>query len=356
MGWHSIHVYHYDEDKDRLVVEAVGPALRSVAADGYFVRHWRRGPHLRLNIRAEDKEYRRAVRPVVVDVVGRYLDRRPSTAVLDEQALRPLHEALARAERDDGPRSPWLPDNSIHDAEYDARLHVLGDPAAAELLADFYVATNDIAVAMAERVLHGEARLTACFDLLIATAYAFSGGGLMRGFVSFRSHAEAFLTMSPDGARYREEWQRRYAVHADRLRTRVENVAATLDGTGAVPLVREWVAALRPVHRRAWDLVASGALLADEPPPPPITAGMSPFHEALLRGPTYTAAIRGSVWFRAYRVMLNCLYLQLTRHGVRPVDRQQLCHLAANTVEDWLGVTALDLVAGRAVQAGRTVQ
>jgi Lantibiotic biosynthesis dehydratase C-term len=183
---------------------------------------------------------------------------------------------------------------------------------------------------------------------MIATAHAYSGGGLPRGFVSFRSHAEAYLVGTPNAEQRRDSWQQRYAQHGARLRARVDDVIASLDGgTQDVPLVREWVSALQPLHRRSEELISAGALLSDEPPPPP-TDGAGAFHQALLLGPTYTAQIRESVWFRSYRMMLNYLYLQMTRHGVRPVDRFMLCHLAANAVEERLGVTAIDLVAGRA--------
>src|SRR6266545_6088439 len=232
MGWRSVHVYYYDEAKDDLVVEAVRPLLHRVAADvpsAYFVRHWRRGPHLRLNFRADPPTHERAVRPAVAEIVGGYLARRPSTAVVDPQRLLPLHTALAEAEQDFGPRSPWLPDNSVHEAEYDHRQHVLGGPAAADLLADFYVTTNDIAFTMAEQVLRGGQRLSSCFDLMIATAHAYSGGGLPRGFVSFRSHAEAYLVGTPNAEQRRDSWQQRYAQHGARLRARVDDVIASLD-------------------------------------------------------------------------------------------------------------------------------
>jgi hypothetical protein len=352
MEWRSIHVYYHD-DQDRLVVDAVRPLFGAIAGEvdaAYFTRHWRRGPHVRLNVRADNDVYENTVRPAVDEIVGGYLKARPSTVDIDERELAPLHETLARLERDTGPLSPWLPDNSIHDAGYDQRQHVLGPVTNADLIADFYVATNDIAFAMAEHVLLTGQRLAPCLDLMVATAQAYSGGGLTRGFVSFRSHAEAFLSGTPGAQRYRAVWQDRYAERADQLRERIDEVLATLDGTGDVPLVRDWVSAVRPIHRRSTQLISVGTLLSDEPAPPPGTNGVSPFHDVLLSGPTYSTEIRNSLWFRGYRVMLNCLYLQFTRHGVRPVDRMLLCHLVANAVEERIGTTALDLVAGRAIR------
>jgi lantibiotic biosynthesis dehydratase-like protein len=348
VDWRSVHVSYYDDRKDGLIVEAVQPVLRHIAREvpaAYFVRHWRLGPHLRLNVHTDATTFERTVLPAVHEVVGGYLARHPSTVVLDERRLAPLHAALAAAEQDSGPRSPWRADNSIHEAPYDDRSATAGGPRAAALLADFYVATTDIAFAMAEHVVDGGQRLAPCFDLLVATAHTFCQGGLGNGFISFRSHAEAFLVGTGSESR-RAAWDRGFTERAERLCARVDDVVATLDGpTERVPLVRDWVAALRPVHRRCEELMSAGAIAFDDLPLPE-DGGPSPFHRALLRGPAYTDRVRDSVWFRCYRMVLNYLYLHLTRHGVPPVDRYMLCHLAANAVEERMGVTAVDIVSG----------
>jgi Lantibiotic biosynthesis dehydratase C-term len=351
--WRSVHVYYYDDDKDRLIVEAVRPLLRRIAPGvpaAYFVRHWRRGPHLRLNFRTDAPTFGGTVRPALTEIVGGYLARRPSTVVLDEQRLMPLHAILAGVEEDPGPRSPWLPDNSMHEAAYESRAQTVGGPEAAELLADFYVATNDIAFAMVEQVVRGGQRLGPCLDLMMATAHAFTRGGLASGFVSFRSHAEAFLAGSRD-TRRRQAWDRGYAEGAAHLSARLDDVLAMFDGAvERAPLAHAWVTALRPLHRRAEELVSADAVSFNDPVLAPPGEDGSEFHRALLRGPAYTPQVRGSLGFRSYRLMLNYLYLHMTRHGVRPVDRFMLCHLAANTVEERLGVTALSLVSGQEVR------
>ncbi len=347
MDWRSVHIVYYDDDKDHLIVHAVRPLLRRLAADvpaAYFVRHWRLGPHLRLNVRTDAATFARVVRPAVAELVGGYLTARPSIVDLDEERLLSLHAVLAQVEEDPGPLSPWLPDNSVQEAEYERRSHTVGGEEAAELLADFYCATNEIAFTMAEQVLQGGGRLNPCFDLMVATAHAFTGGGVASGFVSFRSHAEAYLA----GARVegrRAAWDRGYAQRSAHLVARVADVLATVDGAAdRVPLVNEWVSALRPLRSRAEQLLAGNALSFNDPVLVPPGEGGSEFHRALWRGPAYTPRIRESVWFQSYRLMLNYLYLHMTRHGVRPVDRFMLCHLVANAVEERLGVTALDLV------------
>jgi hypothetical protein len=51
-----------------------------------------------------------------------------------------------------------------------------------------------------------------------------------------------------------------------------------------------------------------------------------------------------SSWFQSYRLMLNLLYLDLGRLGLRPVERYMLCHVIANGVEEMVGSSAADLM------------
>jgi hypothetical protein len=129
----------------------------------------------------------------------------------------------------------------------------------------------------------------------------------------------------------------------------VTEVVACVDaGSDAVPFVSAWVAALRSVQDRAGTLVATGAI--DLSPPRSDEAPgtlWSPFHQELGRSQVYLTEIHDAAWFLCYRIMLNYLYLHMTRLGVSPAQRFLLCHLAANAAEQHLGVTAIGLVAGR---------
>jgi len=295
-----------------------------------------------LNFRTEQRLFDSVVRPAVARVVGEFLAARPSTASLDAEALRSVHDRLADAERERGPRWPWLPDNSFHVAEYDPRLHTVGGMAAADLLADFYVATNELAFRMLDRVADGGSRLDPCFDLMVATAHAVPPAGLSSGFVSFRSHAEAYLAETGQADRLRAGWDRRYRELAPALRRRLTTV---VEGGEAVPFVADWLAALRPLRDRAAALISSGAI--DMSPPRTVEEPVplfSPFHDALVRGHAYVTEVRDAAWFHGYRLVLNYLYLHMTRLGVPPAHRFLLCHLAANAAEEHLGFTALDLV------------
>lgn len=345
MRWRSVHVYYYDDSKTDLVLDAVRPLFQRLAPGirAYYVPHWLNGPHLRLNFESEQRIYDELVLPAVYEVVGGYLHSQPSVAVVDPQRLHAQHKRLAELEQERGALLPLLPDNSIHEADYEQRLHVLGTTDTAELLADFYVDTTPLAFDMTDAVRNGRQLLRLGFDLMVATAHGLSGVGFERGFVSFRSHAEAFLSWMPEGEGLRPAWQRHYEQHAEALTGRVQAVLATVDAAGpCVPFVRPWVEVMTQYWRRGSQLIESDTLRL-APGPPPDSAEHA---ERLRRSPLHRAredVVVDPVWFAKYRLMLNYTYLHLTRLGMTPAERFLLCHLAANAAEEFVGRPATEV-------------
>jgi hypothetical protein len=361
--WRAVHVYYYDEDKDGLLLDAVRPLLRRIAGDvqsAYFVRHWRYGPHVRIPIRATPSAFRSVVEPAVTDIVEGYLARRPSTASLPpEHVLLPMHERLAEMELEAGPLRPLAPDNSITFTEHDRRLRTLDGDVGSDLLAEFYAATNDLAFAMLEEIRDGRTRELVSLSLMLAMAHSFGGGaGIARGFVSFRSHSEAFLHGSSDPEGIRTRFDRQYQANAGALTALVWSVLDTVDGRAdAVPFANEWVAALRPFWIRSEPLVRSGQLrLASVAPGDDggIAArrlDSSPMHRLMFGSDRFRRLVFDDPRFTRYRLVLNYTYLHLARLGIMGYARFRLCHLAANAVEDALGVSALKIVQDVAMPA-----
>ena len=351
MNWHTVAVYYYDDNKDDLVLDAVRPlfdALPPAVTGAYFARHWRRGPHLRLNFRTGRAALPDGVLPAVENVVGGFLARRPSTAVLDAAELLPEHRRLAETEQEPGPLWPWRPDNSVHVEPYDDRAHVLGGQRAAGMLADFYTSTTRHAFDATQAVRDGRRqRLWLAFELMIATAHGFAAGGLGRGYLSFRAHAEVFLARTGAADRWRAGWDASYAAAAPALRERLTGLVSAIDRGRAAgtpylqcpPAVAGWLSALAGFRRHCYPLVDSGELQMDGAPAgqqaPP---GASPFLRELITNREFHERVLPSSGFRRYRLLLNLLYLQLTRLGVRPVDRYLLAHFAANATEELYGI------------------
>jgi hypothetical protein len=351
--WHSIHVHHHDERAESaLIRHAVRPAFDAVRASvggEWFGRHWRRGPHLRLNFLASEESWAAEVRPTVVAQVTEYLEAHPSTARLDETALAPVHRRLAELEMETGPLHPWVPDNTVLEQPYDHRLQVLGSMRASELLAGFLSDTTDLAFRMYDHLHSGGALPMLALDLMWTTtavaAVPFEAGGapIERGFLSLRSHADAFLSRTQDPAVFRTAFDERYRRQADALSGRLRAVESVLAGDGEeLPFVLEWGEAVRRHQRIAYPLLASGEVSlrgAGQAPRMP-TRQVSEFHRLLQSDHGHADFLWTDHWFASFRLLVNYLYVHLGRLGLRPVDRALLCHLAANTVESVHGVSA----------------
>jgi hypothetical protein len=344
--WHSAHVHLHDSrGMDRLILDAVEPLFARLPAGvegAYFARHWVRGPHLRLQIRAGDETYERAVKPLIEEVVGGHLARHPSAGHPHRAVEEKAHVRLAELEREAGPLLPWHADNTIRYEPYDQRLHVLGTVEAAEQLAAFHAATTPLAFEVLRRVDGGAQRLDLLISLMMATAYTVCPP-LTRGYISYRSHAEGFFANAADGAGMRRRFDAVYAANSAGLDTRLTEVVSSVDSGGDdVPLVREWVAVVREFKERAEQLESEGTLPLPSPlpaaargeaPPDDAWRGISDFHQALYGNADVVEQLDAS-WFTVYRVLLNYQYLFFSRVGVTPVERFMLCHLTATTVEN----------------------
>jgi AcrR family transcriptional regulator len=355
--WRAIHIYYYAADKDDLILNAVRPLLERLTGQverAYFVRHWRRGPHLRIPVLATPDAFRSVVEPAVAEVVGAYLAMHPSTASLPrEDVLLPIHELLAELELEAGPLRPLVRDNSILFQEHDRRLHVLDGEAGSDLLADYYSATNELAFCMLEEIKAGVNREALGLALMLAVAHSYFGAPptIQRGFVSFRSHAEAFLYTCSDPDGIRASFERQYQANRPALTRLVRRVLATLDGSAdEIPFVSQWVAAVRPFWVRSEPLISSGQLTLSAIGQPTegrrsrSVPGGSTIHRMMFDSPAFRSRILDDPQFKRYRLVLNYTYLHMARLGITGYARYRLCHLAANAVEDTLGVNAMEAV------------
>jgi Lantibiotic biosynthesis dehydratase C-term len=352
--WRNVQVYYYDQNKDDLILDCVRPLFASVGSTArrcFFVRHWLRGPHLRLRFETTRDNFDHIIKPAIDDQVGTWLSEHPSITQLDEAELLPTYERLAKAEREPGPLFPLYPDNSIQYLPYNRRLDVLGSEAAASLLEDFYADTTELTFAMLDHIRNGNSRLNLAIDLMWATAHGV-GLPITRAFVSYRSHSEGNIMRAADPAALRAFFEQQYRTRAPALAERLQQVLDTVDGQrDDVPFVRDWVHVMRRVWDQAEQLIAAGAITLPMPPPgvwvDSEVVRHSAFHQALGSNPEYLERMRTSIRSLDYRVIVNCLYLYLTRLGLKGYERFLLGYLAAEAVEERYGVSAVDLVSAR---------
>ncbi len=351
--WHSVHVHYHDRRRtDELILGGVKPLFAQLAADAgraYFLRHWLRGPHVRINVHASAPVWRDTVRPLIDEVVGSYLREMPSAGHPDPETEQRMHLVLAEKEEERGELTPWRPDNSICEEPYDQRLHVLGTPEAAEMLAGFHVSTTPLAFELIG-MEHVE-RLERALCLMFATAQV-GCPPITQGFLSYRSHAEGYLASREDPERGRDQFEEIYQANKTALADLMTAaVASARSAAPADPLLTGWLPVIRACQAKARELHAAGRLplpaltTADERRGQSHNGRISAFHEALFGNETVRDTLNNAEWFHIYRILLNYQYLFFTRAGITPVERFMLCYLAARTVEDAHQIT-LDAIIG----------
>jgi hypothetical protein len=357
--WHSVHVYYHRPDKDGLLLDAVRPLfaeLRGRVAAAYVLRHWRQGPHLRINVRADQRTWDEQVRPRIEEVIGRYLRDHPSTAALDPEESLPRHRLMAMREQELGPLTPWPPDNSIRDAPFDSRLHVLGSEQAVDLLTSFYADSTPLLFDQLDHARAGrDAKADLAMNLMLTVAH--TSQPINSSYLSYRVHAEGYLAWAADPAAARAAFDREYRDRRPELTRRVRDVIGALDDPAAppAPFAREWASLLDGYRRRAGQLLDAGLLPLPETRPEELREARlgetavpmrepGPLHQAIFGSAAYRRAVFDQPAFLRYRVVLNYTYLHLTRMGLTPLDRFRLAHFIANAVEDVYDVSSDDLV------------
>ncbi|GGO08510.1 thiopeptide maturation pyridine synthase [Microbispora bryophytorum] len=358
--WHCVHVYYHAPDKDGLLLDAVRPlleGLRGQVEAAYVLRHWRQGPHVRINVKATSRLWEEVVRPRVDQVVGAYLHEHPSTTVLDPDESLTRHRLLAVREQEHGPLTPWPPDNSIRDAPYDSRRHVLGSDEAVDLLTSFYTDSTPLLFAMLDHVRGGDdSKLGLAMSLMLTVAH--TSHPITRSYLSYRMHAEGYITWAADPEATRAAFERDFRERREALTSRVRDVVAALDDPSApsvpsAPFVREWAALLERYRGRAGALIDDGRLVQPTTKPgeafearlgdlPVPRREPNELQRLIFDSPAYHEAVFADPGFLRYRVLLNYTYLHLTRMGLTPLDRFRMCHLLADAVEDVYGLSALD--------------
>ncbi|WP_432043925.1 thiopeptide maturation pyridine synthase [Streptomyces cadmiisoli] len=346
-GWHSIQVHYRKPDITPLLLDAVRPLFNHLAPHveaQYYMPHWRRGPHVRLQFKTTQEQFDHVVRPSAQRLIGHYLRDHPSTEPYDEAAELRIHERLAFTEWETGPLTPFHPDNSVQFEPFDDRKRILGSDDAVELLGWFHARSTPLAFQILSEAPERSQRLAVAFDLMAATScLVFS---VERTANSYRSHSEAFIATSSDPDRTRAHLDRQFVPRAAALRDRLAAVVAAVEAdSDTFAHVQQWSVLVRELHQRGTALLKAGRISfngtdteredLDEKAMTEEFFRRSPFHRSI--DPAQYRELLATVEYQAYRLVINSQYLLMTRIGLRPADRFTLCHLVAGAGESFSG-------------------
>nr|ADR01090.1 NocO [Nocardia sp. ATCC 202099] len=228
---------------------------------------------------------------------------------------------------------------------------VFDGPGLDETTRGFLADTAPVAVDLSTRPDRTGAALTLMTAHLAAVADpARSGDGPPLSFLSFRSHAEAFLATTRDPNAARHAFDTRYTDHRTTVEAAVRAILLDGDPGDAAP----WSAAARAAKPRftagfaSADLVAHTGYTRDHLRERTDFAD-NPFHSRAGASEQLQAYLGGDPSFLATRLLTSLLYVTLHSSGVSLMQRYFLCHAIAKACESIYHVDSMSLLADLAV-------
>ncbi|MGY1455961.1 hypothetical protein [Streptomyces sp. SS8] len=173
--------------------------------------------------------------------------------------------------------------------------------------------------------------------------------GVPLGFLSYRSHAEAFIASSRDPQGAQAMLEQKYERIAYQLEPLVDGVLAQAEGRGPVvsPAAATWFQAVHPVKAEVTEDFRAGRLwLQDEGPDPANGVGLkdSSFHRVVAGSDGLQRFLNEDPAFLATRLLTSLLYAGLDAGGIALAERYFLCYAVSRACEALFEVNALAVV------------
>lgn len=226
---------------------------------------------------------------------------------------------------------------------------VFDGPELDETTRGFLASTAPVALGLATRA---DDRTRAALELMTVHLAAVadparSGDGPPLSFLSFRSHAEAFLATTRDPEAARRAFDDRYAAH----RAAVECWVGAILNRGTLGAAAAWDAAVRAAKPAMAEGFRTGALVAhtgyarDHLRERADFAG-NEFHRTAGASQDLQSYLGGDPSFLASRLLTSLLYVTLYSAGMSLLQRYFLCHAISRACEAVYQVDSLTLLAG----------
>ncbi|WP_225725236.1 MULTISPECIES: lantibiotic dehydratase C-terminal domain-containing protein [unclassified Nocardia] len=194
--------------------------------------------------------------------------------------------------------------------------------------------------------------VTAALDLMVAhlpaVANSHGPGGVPLSYLSFRSHAEAFIATSknPDGLR--ATLDARYRQSHNEIEQRVLEIFEQLDGSVS-PLAAAWSARVRAAKPDIIARLEAGSVVvhteyAQAHRRERTDFAANAFHRVVGASDGLQDYLSNDPRFLAARILTSLLYLSLHTVGLTLVERYYLCYVVSRACEAIYRVDGVSLV------------
>lgn len=346
--WNTLNLYYHGSDKNKVITNEITPIIeemkeKKLIEGFYFIRHWVKGPHLRLNFKCGAQQFNQQVVPLISNKLNVFLKHQPSEDIKEDEIIAHYRE-LAKMEVITEDIVPFEKNNTLKISTYDTK-SLLGEKGL--LIKEEYCSkTYDLVIELLTRFQNHKSKLL--HDLIYIMLICITSVDDMRlTYLSFRSHSESMLNGFDKNKRLRDRFEQQYIKNQSFIKSIINNVHnKELNDDFLV----QWSTYLNQFYTCVKNLVEQGKL---RPPLPEdtehfyreyglpknwIVEEMSDFHNMLYSRKAFDAA-KDSTSFKSLRIMLNVLYITFGQVGLKPVERYYLCYLVANGVEDFFNTT-----------------
>lgn len=381
-SWHALRIAYFDDDRRALLLGPVSDLIDGLRRDHGIDRvmlspHWRHGPHVDLVVHCSQAALDQHVWPAVRATLLPWLQAHPSRRVIEPAAYESLAARLALFELDPEPALPLLENNTVTSVPY-RQPKALKLEAFARAREEFHVGALPLALDLLRlKGVPGDDFFLALAAMLAMAGRTYEIGGLSRGYVSLRSHADYFFAAHDEGGVLKARFDALDARLAARVDATVRAVLADrLADAPLAPAARalldDWQRVLAPMAAENRRIVARNfdVLLADETferLQGSVTRLGADDFQARMRSREHSEIGRAlgkasgrsamsTPEIMAYRTTLNFFYTLLPLLGTSPMQKFCLCHLVALSVERVLGVSWRDITGIHAASNDKEVQ
>ncbi|PTL78729.1 thiopeptide-type bacteriocin biosynthesis protein [Vitiosangium sp. GDMCC 1.1324] len=247
-AWLSLHLfYHQVEAHDRLLVEAVAPAVQALQGEGwidryFFLRYGQGGPHVRLRMRGVREGWREVAREKVRHGFSTFIAAHPSPVTLEPESFY-RGAPFAKPEGETG--RTWYENQSLQELAYEPEYERYGGPEAMGLSEDLFHVSSTCALGVLPTLLQApQKRMGLALELTFLGAQPIAP--LARTLGSSLAHYARFLgLMRGQSEEIQREARAMFDKHGAQLGARLSSLAQEYREGRLTGLYRRWTEALR---------------------------------------------------------------------------------------------------------------